>query len=87
MKKIHPRSDGYKQKNKVLFFVHLINQLLVVLCHNRTFQLQRIRQFPTLHAEWFRQKRETLHLLIMGKLLLQGIDTGTEQRLYLGMLQ
>ena len=28
-----------------------------------------------------------LSALIMGKLLLQGIDTGTEQRLYLGMLQ
>lgn len=87
MKIIHSKSDGSKQTNGNLFLVHLVNQLLVVLCHNRTFQLQRIRQFPTLHAEWFRQKRETLHLLIMGKLLLQGIDTGTEQRLYLGMLQ
>lgn len=87
MKIIHSKSDGSKQTNGNLFLVHLVNQPLVVLCHYRAFQLQRVRQLATLHAERFGQEREALHLLIMGKLLLQGIDTGTEQRLYLGMLQ
>ena len=87
MKKIHPRSDGYKQKNKVLFFVHLIYHFLVILCNYRTLQLQSISQFATFHTERFGQKCETFHLLIVGKLLLQGIYASTEQTENLRMLQ
>ena len=65
----------------------LVNQPLVVLCHYRAFQLQRVRQLATLHAERFGQEREALHLLHNGQIAAARYRTGTEQRLYLGMLQ
>ena len=87
MKIIHSKSDGSKTNKWKSIPRTSCQSAPCSSLPQQNVSASRIRQFPTLHAEWFRQKRETLHLLIMGKLLLQGIDTGTEQRLYLGMLQ
>ena len=55
--------------------VHGINLLTVVLVEHAALDLQGVGQFAPLHREVMGQQGETLDLLIVGQLLLKGIDT------------
>ena len=61
--------------NEKLFSVHCIDLCLIVLVQHTTLDFQCIGQFATLHGERLGKEGETLHLLVMGKLLLQGLYT------------
>ena len=47
---------------------------LVILGDDGTLYLKRIGQFASLHGEWLGKEGDTLHLLVVCKLLLEGID-------------
>ena len=67
--------------------INLVDDILEVLGHHGTPQLQRVGQLALLHAERTGQEDEALHLLVVGKLLLKGLDAGLKQRQNLGMPQ
>ena len=56
------------------FLVHPVDDLPIVLGDDGAAQLQRIGQLAALHAEGLGQEGEALHLLVVGKLLLQRVD-------------
>ena len=68
------------------FGIHLVYDVLEVFGHHGAAQFQRVGQLALLHAEGAGQEGEALHLLVVGKLLLQGLDAGVEEGLYLGVL-
>ena len=45
-----------------------------MLSHHASLNLERVGQFAVLHAEWLGQQGKALHLLVVGKLLLQGLN-------------
>ena len=57
-----------------LFLVHPVDNLPIVLGDDGAAQLQRIGQLAALYAEGLGQEGEALHLLVVGKLLLQRVD-------------
>ena len=67
----------------MLLLIHLVNLCLIVLIDNRAADLQRVGQLARLHREVMRQERDTLDLLVIGQLLLQGIDTLLQHLLHL----
>ena len=60
--------------------INLVDDILEVLGHHGAAQLQRVGQLALLHAERTGQEDKALHLLVVGKLLLKGLDTGLKQR-------
>ena len=73
-----PHARGTNRAASLL--VHLLYLRRVVPVDDRTFDLQRIRQFAPLHAERLGQEREILHLLVVCQLLLQGVDALAVER-------
>ena len=67
--------------------IHTLYLLLVVHVEGGPLHLQGVGQFAALHAERLGQQGEAFHLFIVGKLLLSGLYTGTEQGLHLLVLQ
>ena len=57
-----------------LFRVHRIDLLFIILVQYATLDLQRVGELAFLHREVVRQQGEAFDLLIMGQLLLQGVD-------------
>ena len=81
------RSHRWRTRNfrRRILHVHGFYLGRIVTVHHRTLHLQRIGQLSFFHAERLGQQRDALHLFIMGKLLLQGIDTEKQHLVDVGI--